>query len=136
MKENVHDKITHLVEVDDDIFAVFTIDLSRQIIDVYIAKNTHIDMNYIKRVFNKIEKINLKDERIDTDPKENEDKDFLGNLKWDVMEFEKIRILEIYEKIKTIVVLIKSHTQLEDTVDNILGYYYEGEGEDLPKILF
>jgi len=137
MKENGHDKITHLVEVDDDIFAVFIIDLSRQINDVYIAKNAHIDINYIKIVFNKIEKSNLKGETTDIGFKYNEGENLIGVLRWNILEFDKIRILKIYEKDKTIVVLIKSHTRLEDTVDTILGYYYEDEEqEDTPKRLF
>ncbi len=141
MKDNGHDKITHLDEVDDDIFAVFTINLSSRLIkDVYIAKNAPIDTNYVKTVFSKIENSNLKDEITDIELKDDEDDDFLGILRWNVLEFDKIRILKIYEKDKTIAVLIKSHTQLKDTVDNILGYYYEDEEEkeqeDIPKSLF
>jgi hypothetical protein len=45
-----------------------------------------------------------------------------------------MRILKILEKDKTIYVLINSNTQLEDTVDNILGYYYELD--EIPKSLF
>ena len=49
----------------------------------------------------------------------------LGYLLWDVSEYSKLRILKIYEKEKIIVVLIKSNTKLEHTIDNILGYYFE-----------
>ena len=49
---------------------------------------------------------------------------------------KKIRILQIADKNKIVVVLIKSKTTLDETVDNILGYYYEDEEEDIPKSLF
>ena len=39
------------------------------------------------------------------------------------------------DKNKIVVVLIKSNTSLDETIDNILGYYYEEE-EDIPKSLF
>ena len=58
----------------------------------------------------------------------------LGRLKWVVLEYENLRILKIYEFEKTIFVLINSNTQLEHTVDNILGYYYDLD--DIPKNLF
>jgi hypothetical protein len=50
------------------------------------------------------------------------------------MEYDKIRILKIFEEDKTIFVLINSNTQLEHTVDNILGYYYDLD--ETPKSLF
>ena len=59
----------------------------------------------------------------------------LGKLKWKIFKYEKIRLLYISEKNKTVVILIKSSTSLDETVDNILGYYYEEEN-DIPKILF
>jgi hypothetical protein len=45
-------------------------------------------------------------------------------------------ILQIIDKNKIVVVLIKSNTSLDETVDNILGYYYEEEEHDIPKSLF
>ncbi len=87
---------------------------------------------------NENEKNNLRGETTDIEFKDNDDKNLIGILRWNVLEFDKIRILIMYEIDKTIVVLIKSHTRLEDTVDTILGYYYEdvGEQEDIPKSLF
>lgn len=64
----------------------------------------------------------------------NTNKNLLGKLKLMVLEYDNLRILKIYESDKIIFVLINSNTQLEHTVDNILGYYYESE--ELPKNLF
>ena len=54
-------------------------------------------------------------------------KNVLDLLLWEVSEYRKLRILKIYEKEKIIVVLIKSNTKLEHTIDNILGYYFESD---------
>ena len=51
-----------------------------------------------------------------------------------VIEFERMRILKIFEEDQIIYVLINSNTQLEHTVDNILGYYYDLD--EIPKSLF
>ena len=48
-----YDKIKHLVEVDDDILAVFIVE-SSQIRDLYIANNANIDRTYIDSIFDAI----------------------------------------------------------------------------------
>ena len=47
---NNYDKIKHLVEVDDDILAVFII-VSLQIRDLYIAKSAHVDRECVNSIF-------------------------------------------------------------------------------------
>jgi hypothetical protein len=131
-----YDKIKHLVEVDDDILAVFSI-MSTDMNELYIADSSNIDKNYIDSLVHILE---LNQETTTTTDNENLHTDtkkeniVLGELKWVVIEYEKIRILKIYEPNKTIFVLIKSNTQLEHTVDNILGYYYDLD--EIPKSLF
>ena len=44
------------------------------------------------------------------------------------------KLLLIFEKDRVVTVLIKSDTSLHETIDNILGYYFEDEG--IPKSLF
>jgi hypothetical protein len=133
-KSITFDKIKHLVEVDDDILAVFTI-ISSQIKELYIARNSTIDSRYVDLIVNDLgyNKSTGNDISIDktTQGKKN---GILGHLKWKVLEYDNFRILQIYEPDEIIFVLINSNTQLEHTVDNILGYYYESE--ELPKSLF
>jgi hypothetical protein len=132
-KVNSYDKIKHLVEVDDDILAVFT-EISSQIKEVYIAKNSNIDRKYIDLVVNDLHFHNGTDnEKLKTEEIQNKASP-LGKLKWIVLEYDYLRILIIHELDKTIFVLIKSNTQLEHTVDNILGYYYDMD--EIPKSLF
>ena len=139
-KNKNYDKIRHLVEVDDDILAVFIV-VSSQMKELYVAKNSNIDKNYVDSII--VPALSLNMNHIRNDKKYQTEKvmhttmvnnSTLGRLKWVVLEYENLRILKIYEFEKTVFVLINSNTQLEHTVDNILGYYYELD--DVPKSLF
>lgn len=126
-----YDKIKHLVEIEDDIFAVFTINSKGEVTDLNIAKNMDIEKRFIENISTNFKDI-LKEENEKIIINSSE---ILGKLKWKIFEYEKIRLLCISEINKTVVVLIKSNTSLDETVDNILGYYYEEE-DDIPKSLF
>ena len=129
-----YDKIKHLVEIEDDIFAVFTIKSRGDAYGLTVAKNIDFENSLIENIFTNCNKILKQDDKIDI--LTNSSSDILGRLKWKVTEYEKIRILQIVDKNKIVVVLIKSNTTLDETVDNILGYYYEEEEDDIPKSLF
>jgi len=129
-----YDKIKHLVEIEDDIFAVFTINSRGDAYGLTVAKNIDFENSLIENIFTNCNKILKQDDKIDI--LTNSSSDILGRLKWKVTEYEKIRILQIVDKNKIVVVLIKSNTTLDETVDNILGYYYEEEEDDIPKSLF
>jgi|ERR671910_630876 hypothetical protein len=129
-----YDKIKHLVEVEDDIFAVFTINNKLEMDDLSIAKNINFERNLIENIFLHL-KNNLQKEEEDMEINTNFS-DRLGKLKWKILEYGQIRILQIFEQNKVVVVLIKSNTTLDETVDNILGYYYDDEEYDTPKSLF
>ena len=129
-----YDKIKHLVEVEDDIFAVFTINNKLEMDDLSIAKNINFERNLIENIFLHLKNYLQKEEEdmeINTNISNR-----LGKLKWKILEYGQIRILQIYEQNKVVVVLIKSNTTLDETVDNILGYYYDDEEYDTPKSLF
>jgi archaellum biogenesis ATPase FlaH len=132
-----YDKIKHLVEIEDDIFAVFTIDSRGDANDLTVAKNIDSENSLIENIFTNFNRILKQDDKIiDILTNNNRSSDILGRLKWKVTEYEKIRILQIADKNKIVVVLIKSNTTLDETVDNILGYYYEEEEDNIPKSLF
>jgi hypothetical protein len=120
---NYH-KIKHLVEVDDDILAVFSVILEGQynMENLSIAKNANITNDLVNYIHAKLQESlrRVKEEKVDKDNR-------LGGLKWTINETDRIRTLIIYEKDRVVVVLIKSNTSLSETVDNILGYYYESE---------
>ena len=129
MSDANYNKIKHLVEVDDDILAVFTVTLGGHynMQDLSIAKNASITNDMVNHIFSKLQE-NLRSLKGVVDNR-------LGRLKWTINETERIRILEIYEKDRVVVVLIKSNLSLSETVDNVLGYYYESENpsEELPS---
>jgi hypothetical protein len=132
-----YDKIKHLVEIEDDIFAVFTINSTGEAYGLNVAKNIDFENNLVENIYTNFNMILNQDNKItDIFGNSNSSSDILGRLKWKVTEYEKIRILQIADKNKIVVVLIKSNTTLDETVDNILGYYYEEEEEDIPKSLF
>ena len=59
----------------------------------------------------------------------------LGEHLWDISEYDKIRVIKIYESNRLIVVLAQSHTSPGEVADTVLGYLYESE-EEQPKSLF
>ncbi len=130
-----YDKIKHLVEIEDDIFAVFTIDSTGEAYGLTVAKNIDYENSLVENIYANFNKVLKQDDKI-TDILTNSSSDILGRIKWKVTEYEKIRILQIVDKNKIVVVLIKSNTTLDETVDNILGYYYEEEEDNIPKSLF
>ncbi len=128
-----YDKIKHLVEVDDDIFAVFIV-ISSQIRDLYIAKGARIDRVYINSISATLNLHNNNGTPVDGEKGTPGNHSLLGKLKWVVTEYENLRVLKIIEKDKIVVVLVNSNTQLQHTIDNILGYYYDLD--ETPKSLF
>jgi hypothetical protein len=59
----------------------------------------------------------------------------LGEHLWDISEYDKIRVIKIYESNRLIVVLAQSYTSPGEVADTVLGYLYESE-EEQPKSLF
>ena len=132
-----YDKIKHLVEIEDDIFAVFTINSTGESYGLTVAKNINFEKSLVEKIYTNFNTILKQDDKI-TEILTTSSSDILGRLKWKVIEYEKIRILQIADKNEIVVVLIKSNTTLDETVDNILGYYYEDDEEEdnIPKSLF
>jgi hypothetical protein len=126
MPDPSYNKIKHFVEIDDDILGVFTVNSAGQYYmeNLTIAKNAHITEDFVNHIFAKYQSY-FRSNKEETD-------DIIGNLRWSVHETDRIRILIIYEKDRSIIVLIKSNISLSESVDNILGYYYEPtNSEDL-----
>lgn len=132
-KNGNYDKIKHLVEVDDDILAVFIV-VSSQIRDLYIAKGARTDRAYINSISETLGLNGNSKTPVEGENGTHGAHSLLGQLKWVVLEHEKLRVLKIVEKDKTVVVLVNSNTQLQHTIDNILGYYYDLD--ETPKSLF
>jgi hypothetical protein len=119
MSDANYNKIKHLVEVDDDILAVFTVNSGSQkrMENLSIASDADITKDFVDYIFAGLQTY-LRTAKEDTDNR-------VGKLEWTINEYERIRTLIIYENDRFVIVLIKSNKSLSETADNILGYYYE-----------
>ena len=117
--------------MDEKIVAVFTADSNEKISDVFIAPDANIDRSLIDTL-----RLNLD---LKFKPTEKTSSNVLGKHLWDISEYDKIRVIRIYEENRLIVVLAKCHTPPGDTADTVLGYIYESnkeEQQECPPSLF
>jgi hypothetical protein len=123
-----YDRAKHVVEVDERILAVFIVDSSGKISDLFIAEDANINHSFIETVRTTL---NIRFEG----KNESTRNQSLGQHLWDIAEYDKLRIIKIYESERLIVVLAKSHLSPGDFTETVLGYLYESEDEQ-PKSLF
>ena len=116
-----YDKVKHIVEVDENILAVFIVDSAGKISDLFIADNANIDNSYVQTI-----QSNLKLRFV----KEEENTDSLGKHIWDILEYDKIRVIKIYESNCLIVVVAKSYMDPGDVSESVLGYLHESDDDD------
>jgi hypothetical protein len=123
-----YDRAKHIVEVDERILAVFIVDSAGTISDLFIAEDANIDRSFIETI-----RTNLKI-RFEGNDKSTKDQS-PGQHLWDILEYDRVRIIKIYESERLIVVLAKSHLSAGAIAETVLGYLYESEDEQ-PKSLF
>jgi hypothetical protein len=123
-----YDRAKHIVEVDERILAVFIVDSTGKISDLFIAKDANINRPFIETIRTVL---NIRFEGMNERTKGQP----LGQHLWDILEYDKVRIIKIYESERLIVVLAKSHLSAGDIAQTVLGYLYELEDEQ-PKSLF
>jgi hypothetical protein len=125
-----YDKAKHIVEVDEKIMAVFIMNPDGNISDLFIAEDAKIDSSMVESVRSALNlrlENNLEQRRTNPSP--------LGEHLWDISEYDKIRVIKIYDSNRLIVVLAQSHTSPGEVADTVLGYLYESD-EEQPKSLF
>jgi len=123
-----YDRAKHIVEVDKGILAVFIVDSAGTISDLFIAEDANIDHSFIETIRTNL---NIRFEGKDKSAKDHP----LGQHLWDILEYDRVRIIKTYESERLIVVLAKSHLSAGDIAETVLGYLYESEDEQ-PKSLF
>jgi hypothetical protein len=126
-----YDKVKHIVEVDENILAVFIVDSAGKISDLFIADDANIDNSYVQAI-----QSNLKLRFMKEGEKGQQQTDLLGKHIWDISEYDKIRIIKIYESNRLIVVLAKSHIDPGDVSESVLGYLHESDNDSQPPSLF
>jgi hypothetical protein len=129
-----YDKAKHIVEVDEKIMAVFIMNPDGNISDLFIAEDAKIDRAMVEtvRLALNLKFQNNQEEQRRTN---HSSSSLLGEHLWDISEYDKIRIVKIYESNRLIVVLAQSHTSPGEVADTVLGYLYESD-EERPKSLF
>jgi hypothetical protein len=123
-----YDKAKHIVEVDEKILAVFIVDSAGTLSDLFVAEDANIEHSFIETIRSTL---NI---RFEGEPERDKGLP-LGRHLWDILEYDKVRIIKIYESARLIVVLAKSHSSPGDVAETVLGYLYESEDEQ-PKSLF
>ncbi len=123
-----YDRAKHVVEVDERILAVFIVNSTGKISDLFVAEDANIDHFFIETTRTTLNiRFEGKNESIEDQP--------IGQHLWDILEYDKVRIIKIYESERLIVVLAKSHSSPGDIAETVLGYLYESEDQQ-PKSLF
>lgn len=123
-----YDKAKHIVEVDEKILAVFIVDSAGTLSDLFVAEDANIEHSFIETIRSTL------NTRFEGEPERDKELP-LGRHLWDILEYDKVRIIKIYESARLIVVLAKSHSSPGDVAETVLGYLYESEDEQ-PKSLF
>jgi hypothetical protein len=110
-----YDRAKHVVEVDERILAVFIVDSTGNISDLFVAADANINHSFIETIRTILNiRFEGKNESIKDQP--------LGQHLWDILEYDKVRIIKIYESERLIVVLAKSHSSPGDIAETVLGY--------------
>ena len=122
-----YDRAKHVVEVDERILAVFIVNSTGKISDLFVAEDANINQSFIETIRTTLD--------IRFEEKESIKDQSLGQHLWDILEYDKVRVIKIYELERLIVVLAKSHSSPGDIAETVLGYLYESEDEQ-PKSLF
>ena len=120
-----YERVKHLVEVHENVLAVFILDSNGNISELFIAKDVkNINYSAVQKIR---DSLNLRFE--------NDKPSIFGKHLWDISQYDKIRLFRIYESDHLIVVVAKSDAKLGQIVETIIGYLYDSE-EDSPKSLF
>jgi hypothetical protein len=125
-----YDKAKHIVEVDEKIVAVFVVNPDGNISDLFIAEDAKIDRSMVESVRSAL---NLK---FENNQEQRTNPSLLGEHLWDILEYDKIRVIKIYELNRLLVVLAQSHTSPGEVAETVLGYLHESDEEYQPKSLF
>src|SRR5918994_2193417 len=125
-----YDKAKHIIEVHEKILAVFIVNSQGNMSGLFIAHDANIDQSVVESVRSYV---NLRFET--NEEQQQKANQLLGKHLWAISEYDKIRVIKIYEPNRLIVVLAKSHTSPGDVAGTVLGYLYESDQEP-PRSLF
>jgi hypothetical protein len=129
------ERVQHLVEIDEKIFAAFVIDRSGNISELFTAPGSELDRSKIEKV---ISALDIRSVAVaDNETVES----LLGRHKRDVLEYDKFKFIKLYPdgnlNQKMIVVIAASTKDTGDVADTVIGYMNDSDqNEELPSNLF
>ncbi|MGH9927345.1 MAG: hypothetical protein ACRD4J_03955 [Nitrososphaeraceae archaeon] len=129
------ERVQHLVEIDEKIFAAFVIDRSGNISELFTAPGSELDRSKIEKV---ISALDIRSVAVaDNETVES----LLGRHKWDVLEYDKFKFIKLYPdgnlNQKMIVVIAASTKDTGDVADTVIGYMNDSDqNEEPPSNLF
>jgi hypothetical protein len=127
MSTSSYDRAKHIVEVDERILAVFIVNSTGRISDLFVAEDANINHSFVETIRTTL--------NIRFEGKNESTKDQPLGQHLDILEYDKVRIIKIHESERLIVLLAKSHSSAGEIAETVLGYLYESEDEQ-PKSLF
>lgn len=129
------ERVQHLVEIDEKIFAAFVIDRSGNISELFIAASSELDRSKIEKISSALDIRSVAVADYETV------ESLLGRHKWDVLEYDKFKFIKLYPdgnlNKKMIVVIAASTKDTGDVADTVIGYMNDSDqNEEPPSNLF
>ncbi len=128
------ERVQHLVDIDENIFAAFVIDSTGAISELFIAPDSDLDKSKIEKIRSSL------DIKSAATSKKASAESIIGHHKWDVLEYEKFKFIKLYPSgnpdHKMIVVIAACTKDPGDVANSVIGYMNESEEEQPPLNLF
>jgi hypothetical protein len=128
------ERVQHLVDIDENIFAAFVIDSTGAISELFIAPDSDLDKSKIEKIRSSL------DIKSATTSEKVAAESLIGHHKWDVLEYEKFKFIKLYPSgnldHKMIVVVAACTKDPGDVANSVIGYMNESEEEQPPRNLF
>jgi hypothetical protein len=84
------ERVQHLVDVDENIFAAFVIDPNGNISELFIAPDSELDRSKIETIRSVL------DIKSSTIVEKEGVESLIGKHKWDVLEYDKFKFIKLY----------------------------------------
>jgi hypothetical protein len=83
------ERVQHLVDIDENIFAAFVIDSTGSISELFIASDSDLDRSRIEQIRSAL------DIKSATTSEKEAAESLVGRHKWDVLEYDKFKFIQI-----------------------------------------
>src|SRR5215510_14897877 len=128
------ERVQHLVDIDENIFAAFVIDSTGTISELFIAPDSDLDKSKIDKIRSSL------DIKSAATPEKEYTESIIGRHKWGVLEYETFKFIKLYPSgnpdHKMIVVIAACTKDPGDVANSVIGYMNESEEEQPPPNLF